>query len=47
MVAPIEFGTNAVGGSPARYVSTIWHDIGQAFGDTGHAHGKSKSTKKI
>jgi len=46
MVAPIECGTNAVVGIPARQVPTICHDIGQALDDIGHARGKCKATEK-
>jgi hypothetical protein len=47
MVAPIECGTKAVVGIPARQVPTISHDIVHSRKDIGHAHGKSKATKKI
>jgi hypothetical protein len=47
MVVPIECDINAVVGNLARQVPTICNDIGQALDDVSHAHGKSKSTKKI
>ena len=47
MDSPIEFGTSAVIGNPARQVPTICPDIRQASYNIINACGHSKATEKI